>query len=730
MKKRDAIKELKNLKDQNFLENQSELFWKYLSQLFLVETNFYIKKLNLIRKYYYEFDGNKYSEKCPYIYDLNENDILSGLNDYIIFNKNYDENKNTKTEKNKKSNIKNSIQNENTINMNNKEISPRIDNIFKNCFKFLFYYDKKINEIIKNEKEKYALNLSNISGIQKRKHRKKITEGKTEPSIFSESKMIISYEDEMKAALNNEKIKYKIRISLLKFFGEKFLIEANNITDKTFKNLDDSIIKSVDAQNTAMNKLMEKIKRDIIESKNKITFNIELDVFDIYHKLYIPFKEYILDAYNSSENPDKKISVTELNKIYLDLKNYEIQDNYVTFNSVIDIVFKKHLFELKSNAFVKYLKTLPYHYLNNLIKKFIIKSSAGQNLIRIDRLFTILSIIYLNPPKNSEKKEILEEASKKLKFHCFLSQEDFLKINFWFEKEDKNSSITFSKIDSNSSINNFNYFKSNKINQRINLFEHNSNQTNVIKEENYVKKENDNEITNLDVYNDNDILLKEDININSETKQQMNYLFKNLAVRSPSRMKSRKTPKKIGKYDSSPLKVVNEELKLKEFLFNINKNYDNQINFIEFMNVVSLQFIKNKNQKNRFNKFINIHAILDLAKHGQLEQSINHTNNNLMKMKGHNISRKTTQFVETKREFNIEYHKSPSLKNNNAQIFDKKMEKENQNKRVYIGGDEEINIYKEGDYLIINDKKYNINNLNQNAYVETTYLDEIIDDRY
>ena len=50
MKKRDAIKELKNLKDQNFLESQCDLFWKYLSKLFLVETNYYIKKINLIRK--------------------------------------------------------------------------------------------------------------------------------------------------------------------------------------------------------------------------------------------------------------------------------------------------------------------------------------------------------------------------------------------------------------------------------------------------------------------------------------------------------------------------------------------------------------------------------------------------------------------------------------------------------------------------------------------------------
>ena len=734
MKKRDAIKELKNLKDQNFLESQCDLFWKYLSKLFLVETNYYIKKINLIRKYYYEFEGNKYSEKCPYEYDLNENYILKELNDYIIFNKNYEANKKTKKDKTPKNSKKKENETENNININNiEEISPRIDKLFKNCFKFLFYYDKQINEIIKNEKEKYALNLSNISGIQKRKHRKKnIIDGKTEPSIFSESKMLISYEDEMRAALNNEKIKYKIRISLLKFFGEKFLIEANNITEKTFQNLDNSIIKSVDVQNTAMNSLMEKVKKDIIDGRNKITYNIELDVFDIYHKLYIPFKEFILDMYNSLENPDKKISVNDLNKIYLDLKNYEIQDNYVTFNSVIEIVFKKHLFEFKSSAFVKYLKTLPYHYLINFVKKFIYKSPSGQNLIRIDRLFTILSIIYFSPPKNLEKKQLLEEASSKLKFHCFLSKEDFQNIILWFEKDDKNNTLSLSKIDSNSSIPKYNSYKTNKNIQRINLFDLNSNSNNIIKEEKDDKIENDNDsnnndnnITNLDDLN-NDLLVKEDININDETRQQMNNLFKNLTIKSPSRMKSRKTSKKIPKLSPSPYKVINEEYKLKDFLFNINKNYDNQINFIEFMNVVSLQFIKNKNQKIKINKHINTHLILDLAKRGELEQNIN----NMIKTKSQNFSRKSTTEFVAKKDSKIIYQRSPSQIINNFKFIDKNMEKENQNKRVYIGGDEDINIFKEGDFLIINDKKYNINSFSNDFYVEATYLDELIEEKH
>ena len=53
------------------------------------------------------------------------------------------------------------------------------------------------------------------------------------------------------------------------------------MSDKTFQNLDNSIIKSVDAKNTAMNTLMEKIIKDTLEGRNKIFDNIELDIFNI-----------------------------------------------------------------------------------------------------------------------------------------------------------------------------------------------------------------------------------------------------------------------------------------------------------------------------------------------------------------------------------------------------------------------------------------------------------------
>ena len=719
MKKRDSINELKNLKEQNFIEKQSEFFWDYISKLFLLETNFYIKKINLIKKYYYEFEGNKYSEKCPYEYTLDENDLLKEINEYAIYNKKTE----NKKEKNSKSKSKNKEQNNNNSNsIYDRLISPRIDRIFKNCFKFLFNYDKKMSEISQKEKEKYALNASNISNISKRKHRgkKSVNDG---ISIFSESKNIISYEDEMKAALNNEKIKYKIRISLLKFFGEGFLIEANNICDKTFENLDNSIIKSVDAQNRAMNEVMEKIKKDIFEGRNKLTYNIELDVFDIYQVLNINFKEFILHLYNNFDSKDKKIDISELNKIYLDLKNYEIQDNYATLNSVIDVVFKKHLFEFKSNAFLNYLKELPYHYLNNFIKKFIYKTPADQSLVRIDRLFTILSILNFSPPKPSQKKEMIDNATNKLKLHCFLSKEDFMNTILWYEKDDI-------KKDNKNNINNSGNFNNNIYNlnsPKANAFDYNANQSNVIIEEkNEEKLYNDIDLTNKDDINDNDLILtkgKNNDDINSETRQQMNILFKNLAYKSPNK-RGRRASRKISHKSSIPIKIISEETKLKEFLFNINKNYDNQINFIDFINVVCLQFIKNKKQKKTIIKQLDINTILNMAKSGKLPKPYKEDKKKMT------FNRKTTQFYQTKGgKYEDMYHRASSQSLNKFNIHDiKTAEKQNKNKQILIGGDSEFNIIKEGEFIIINGKKYSIDSFNENVYTEMTYLDELIED--
>ena len=203
----------------------------------------------------------------------------------------------------------------------------------------------------------------------------------------------------------------------------------------------------------------------------------------------------------------------------------------------------------------------------------------------------------------------------------------------------------------------------------------------------------------------------------------MNNLFKNLTPKSQTRMKSRRTSNKIIKYSSSPIKVVSEECKLKEFLFNINKNYDNQINFIEFMNVVTLQFIKNKNQKKTI-KHINTNLILKLAKKGELpEPSIN------SEKKKTSIIKQSNEFHSLKEGISKDIHKrSPSQVINDFQIFDKKIDRDNQIKKQKIYGDEEFNVVKDGSYILINDKRYDINSFKENIYIESTYIDELVED--
>ena len=142
------------------------------------------------------------------------------------------------------------------------------------------------------------------------------------------------------------------------------------------------------------------------------------------------------------------------------------------------------------------------------------------------------------------------------------------------------------------------------------------------------------------------------------------------------------------------------------------------------MNVVSLQFIKTKKQKKAINKHIDKNIILNMAKSGNLPRPFKEDR------KKTNFSRKTTQFYQTKGgKYEDMYHRASSQSLNKFRIHDiKTPDKQNKNKQIIIGGDSEFNIIKEGEFIIINGKKYSIDSFNKNIYAEMTYLDELIED--
>ena len=175
-------------------------------------------------------------------------------------------------------------------------ISPKIDKIYKNCFKLLFNYEKKMKEegFISLGKDEYD--------IIKRRKKKSLELKKISNESINIDKFLLNPEMEMKTALNNEKIKFKLRITLLKFFGEKFLVKLIEIEKLVFENMDKWIIQSVDAQNNTMNEIINQIKENVLKNSfkeiNNLILNKNLDVFNNYEKVFFKFDEISIQIIN------------------------------------------------------------------------------------------------------------------------------------------------------------------------------------------------------------------------------------------------------------------------------------------------------------------------------------------------------------------------------------------------------------------------------------------------
>ena len=445
-----AISELDRIKNQKFIEQNLELFGEIIINLIILETKQFYDKINIIKKFYYEFKKPRLSEKFPYEYIVNEEYLLEDINDYQIFIPNDKKEKNN--DKNNKNNKKNSKSNNQTDNM----ISPKLNKIYENCFKLFFYYQydmsllkkKLIEEYNNNDSDQKRLSIAKLKRKTKSIRKRTLKEI---PSNFENIIKIINDEEELSLAINNEKIKYKIRILFLKNFAEKKLEEIYSIGQKTFNDLDKYIIDSVNSQNNAMNELILKIKNQMNEENYKLKIkDVELDIFDIYEKSNPNFKEYNLDFLHLIPEEDKIIEYKELYNIYLELKNYEIQNNYVSLNNFFDIVFKKYLFKEKSPAFMKYMEKIPFIYIYEFVNKFITKNSKGNSLIKLNEIFTILGLLNKIPPKLEHINNYMKNINDKLKFKMFLTKNDFISNKLWFENNDdkkkKNKNIKSTSI--------------------------------------------------------------------------------------------------------------------------------------------------------------------------------------------------------------------------------------------------------------------------------------------
>ena len=543
LRKSNAIEELNNIRKKSFIGQKLEYFSDMLNNLFFSEAENYINKANIIYQFYYELEnGNNNNNKKPE-YKLKKSEIMKNTNNLEIYV--------PPPEKEvKKKKIKPRLKRYEDVKQEYL-ISPKIDKIYKNCFKLLFNYEKKMKEegFISLGKDEYD--------IIKRRKKKSLELKKISNESINNDKFLLNPEMEMKTALNNEKIKFKLRITFLKFFGEKFLVKLIEIEKLVFENMDKWIIQSVDAQNNTMNEIINQIKENVLKNSfkeiNNLILNENLDIFNNYEKVFFKFDEISIPNYKSLKEEDKKFDLNELYKIYLDLKLYEIQDNYITLDSLIDILFKKHIFDYNTKGLMKCFKELPYSYFRKFINKFKIKTSKEQNLIRIDRLFTILCLLNEKILDQIQLSKMIKQVKNRVKYNNYLSKDDFLNLKFWFDKKGIQKKVEAKSESLTSKRRRRTDFNSNKyslflIKERLKLSS--SKKENKIPNSDINKKPALKNI-NLSKINSNNEMSLSEVNINEYS-----------AMRN-----------------------------LKEILFMINKNYNNEINIFEFFDNLSLKFI-------------------------------------------------------------------------------------------------------------------------------------------
>ena len=314
-----------------------------------------------------------------------------------------------------------------------------------------------------------------------------------------------------------------------------------------------------------MNELILKIKKHISEGYYKLQIkDVELDIFDIYEKANLNFDQFSLKFLNTIPEENKKINYKELHNIYLDLKqNYEIQDNYVTLNTFLDIVIKKYLFDLKSTAFMKYMRQMPFVFIYGIIDKFVIKKNKKYSVIKLNEIFTILGLINKPLPKKEQINNIMKNINDKLKYKIFLTKNDFISNNLWFEKNE-----TKKKKNNLSNSNRFNDIKKTTTKNLRSPSIMEMNVENKLKD--FSSKEKKNKLRGSRVF------------------PKLKFSLENI------------------------IKELSEDEQLKEYLFNINKNQEELVDMNNFKNIISIKknFVKKKT-KIHFNNLSDIKSSLD-----------------------------------------------------------------------------------------------------------------------
>ena len=437
-KETECIIELNEIFSSQYFENEMEKFYLSIIDLIKLETDKFLTSIDIICIIFGKKKLNEEEEK-----NINKKKKKKEINSDLLFEK-----------------IPKCLKHE-SLNFYTKNIKK----IFFNCIKIILNQEEKIKNL-----EKYIKsNSSNLNESTVSKHRKKtdINSSLTTHSKFHEH----SNEEIVKKIIDKEKLKYKYRVLVIKYFALNFLQKLQYTRDRVHNNMDSWIIVSVRLQDKAMQEVKKKLLNYVENMKNipiDLFDNFHMDQFstidEIYHQINY---EHILGSKKreSHFHINFNYDVLSLKLFYEDLKKFNVENNVICFNVFKEMFIKEVFFnrdELNkknlNNGISEPLKFLSYKEVMNLVDKFkydyrekddfdkfnihnefrdiIDKENVYEEYINYGGFFTVISIIGSKVIQNEEIDLINNYFKDKISKGCFIKKDDFFNYKFWFEDDE------------------------------------------------------------------------------------------------------------------------------------------------------------------------------------------------------------------------------------------------------------------------------------------------------
>ena len=420
-KKNEDIQYLKNMKENEKLENELKKFIEFSLLIIEAEVKKYLVTCEIIIKYYLNQTGllsniigifennvkinklNEYLFKINHLnylfngidipenlFNININDDKSKINDIdkkpeneiILEDENEGENldnNNNKSqiekEKEKEKNVTKSELNEtkkNNIfiktNKKEKTLEEKLEIIFMNCLKIIVRQDllmKEYKEKIKNfspnnEKEIKKTNINKLlnSSMSSRSSNRKSKINKLSRNGF------ILYEEELSNQIRTEKQKFKYRLMFLKYFIPKYYNIIKECFNNTYNAMDDWIIMSVRSQNNSLNEFVSYLKKLLSKSNNLASLeDFEFDNFDIYRRYKVDIS-FIFD----------KIKLNSIVNLKTKNKKKENKNEIVLINENDMPYLDKYVYNINDLMYIyNYLKTFGAEGCEYLVKYEIVQ---------------------------------------------------------------------------------------------------------------------------------------------------------------------------------------------------------------------------------------------------------------------------------------------------------------------------------------------------------------------